>query len=156
MSGPCMPVGGVSGVPGAVLNPPAPLPCRTVTWPIEPIALPHTSPQSALARSASPSLLKSAATRSLGLVVLVGRVVPGEVNVTSAPAGAAASRNRNAAQAMACLTGPPGSRPLCLDEHGGEAGGVHHTTMPHAHGFVTTGDHRFFVAPRALPPSIAQ
>src|SRR5947207_2325629 len=107
MSGLCMPDGGVNGVPGAVLNPPVPLPCRTVTWPVDPVALPHTSPQSALARSGSPSLLKSAVTNSLRLVVLVARVVAVELNVTSAPAGAAASRNRSAAQPRACRTGPP-------------------------------------------------
>src|SRR3954454_17296063 len=100
-SGPCMPEGGSSGVPGAALNPPLPSPSRTETLPIPPGGmLPHLSPQSALARSGKPSLLKSAVTSLLGLVVLVGMLMAG-VNATPAPAGAAQHNARRRAHGSA-------------------------------------------------------
>src|SRR3954465_7009953 len=84
-----MPAGGASGVRGGGLSPPAPLPSRTDALPMPPAGtLPHRSAQSALATSAKPSLLKSAATIWVGLFALTGTFVA-VVKATSALAASA-------------------------------------------------------------------
>src|SRR3954447_26591700 len=115
-----MPAGGVSGVPGAGLSPPAPLPSRTDALPMPPAGtLPHRSAQSALATSAKPSLLKSAATIWVGLFALTGTFVA-VVKATSALAASAQASETSAASAMARTwdfrrgihwDGPPARRP---------------------------------------------
>src|SRR3954470_5719280 len=91
------PVGGSNGVPGAGSNggrgagvsPPLPSERRTSTSPGGP-GDPHRSPQSGVATSLRPSLLKSATTISLGNVSDVGALIAA-LNATSAPAGAAST-----------------------------------------------------------------
>src|SRR3954449_11861983 len=90
------PAGGPNGVPGEFVNPPVPLPSSIVTEPVGP-GLPHRSPHSGVARSVTPSLLKSAATSSLGNVPLVGTLVA-VVKETSALAGAATPSDTSAVE----------------------------------------------------------
>src|SRR6476620_1012722 len=100
-SGPSSPGGGCSGVLGAAVNAPVPLPKKTPTSPMAPVLVAvQRSPQFALAMSALPSLLKSAVTMSLGVMVLVGMVLA-DVNATPAPAGAAQHRARSKADGSA-------------------------------------------------------